>query len=154
MDGTSLAIGRADIGFSAAHFSVHGGRSELLHGHNYRVFLRLHGEVGAEGTIVDFGGPKRLLRALCAELDERMLLATRSAQIQVTEAGDTVNVREGDRRFVFPRGDVVLLPIQNTTCECLAAHLLARFRARLGATAYRLELGVEEVPGQGAWVAE
>ena len=49
---------------------------------------------------------------------------------------------------------MVLLPVVNTTCECLAAHLLGGLREQLGATAYRLELRVEEFPGQGASVTE
>ncbi|MDQ2960102.1 MAG: 6-carboxytetrahydropterin synthase [Candidatus Dormibacteraeota bacterium] len=152
MDAT-LELARADIGFSAAHFSVHDGRSERLHGHNYRVYLRLHGTVGAEGTVIDFAALKTALRAVCAELDERMLVPTRSAQLVVAEAGDTVTVTDGDRHFVFPRGDVVLLPIVNSTCECLAAHLLGRLSARLDAPGYRVELRVEETPGQGAAVS-
>ncbi len=48
----------------------------------------------------------------------------------------------------------MLLPVVNTTCECLAAHLLGALRERLGATSYRLELRVEELPGQGASVTE
>ena len=150
----SLELARADIGFSAAHFSIHDGRSERLHGHNYRVSLRLHGEVGTEGTVVDFAMLKAVLRELCAELDERMLVPTRSPHLQVTESAAEVVLTEGVRRFVLPRGDVVLLPIVNSTCECLAAHLLARVRERLGSPAHRIDLRVEETPGQGAAVSD
>jgi 6-pyruvoyltetrahydropterin/6-carboxytetrahydropterin synthase len=149
-----LDLSRPDIGFSAAHFSIHQGRSERLHGHNYRVGLRVRGRIGEEGTIVDFADLKSVLRALCAELDERMLVPTRSPLVRVQETDDAIHLAEGGRRFVLPRGDVVLLPIVNTTCECLAAHLLAALRGRLGPTGYRLELLVEETPGQGARVAE
>ena len=62
--------------------------------------------------------------------------------------------REGARRFVFPRSDVCLLPVGNTTCECLAAHLLSRVRDTLEDADVRLEVTIEETPGQGATVAE
>jgi 6-pyruvoyltetrahydropterin/6-carboxytetrahydropterin synthase len=150
----SLELARPDIGFSAAHFSIHQGRSERLHGHNYRVFLRAHGSVSEEGTVVDFADLKRVLRELCAELDERMLVPTRCPWIRVDETAETVFLTEGTRRFLIPRDDVVLLPVINTTCECLAAHLLGELRGRLGPTGYRLELRVEETPGQGAAVTE
>ena len=55
---------------------------------------------------------------------------------------------------MFPHAEVRLLPIVNTTCECLAGHLLAGVRRRLGEAPVRLELSVEESPGQGATVAE
>jgi 6-pyruvoyltetrahydropterin/6-carboxytetrahydropterin synthase len=150
----SLELARGDIGFSAAHFSIHQGRSERLHGHNYRVSLRARGTVDGEGTVVDFSALKGALRALCAELDERMLVPTRSPHVRVEETNDGVTLTQGSRRFVIPRGDAVLLPVVNTTCECLAAHLLDAIRARLGVTGYRLEVRVEEIPGQGASVSE
>jgi 6-pyruvoyltetrahydropterin/6-carboxytetrahydropterin synthase len=149
-----LELARADIGFSAAHFSIHQGRSERLHGHNYRVILRVRGSIGEDGTVVDFAALKSALRALCAELDERMLVPTRSPHVRVEETADGVALTEGSRRFLLPRGDVVLLPVVNTTCECLAAHLLGALRERLGWSGYRLELLVEETPGQGASVSE
>jgi 6-pyruvoyltetrahydropterin/6-carboxytetrahydropterin synthase len=150
----SLELARGDIGFSAAHFSIHQGRSERLHGHNYRVSLQARGPVDAEGTVVDFSGLKGALRMLCAALDEHMLVPTRSPHVRVEETADGVVLTEGSRRFVIPRGDAVLLPVVNTTCECLAAHLLGALREQLGGTPYRLELRVEEFPGQGASVSE
>jgi 6-pyruvoyltetrahydropterin/6-carboxytetrahydropterin synthase len=150
----SLELARGDIGFSAAHFSIHQGRSERLHGHNYRVSLRARGTVDDEGTVVDFSALKDALRALCAELDERMLVPTRSPHVRVEETTDGLTLTEGSRRFLIPRGDAVLLPVVNTTCECLAAHLLHAIRDRLGVTGYRLEVRVEEIPGQGASVCE
>ena len=149
-----LRLTRADIGFSAAHFSVIDGAAERLHGHNYRVILRARGSVGAEGTVVDFHALKAVLRDVCAELDERMLLPTLSPTVRVVQDGDRVTVDAGARRYVLPVDDVRLLPVVNSTCECLAAHLLAAVRARLGSAPVRLSLGVEELPGQGAVVEE
>ena len=149
-----LNLIRADIGFSAAHFSVVGGRAERLHGHNYRVGLRATGTMRADGTLVDFAVLKRALRDVCANLDERTLLPLQSDRVEVREEGDHVAVDEGSRHFRFPRDDVRLLPIPNTTCESLATHLLLAVRTRLGEAPVRLELTVEETPGQSATVAE
>ena len=148
----TLELARGDIGFSAAHFSIHDGRSERLHGHNYCVFLRVSGEVGREGTVVDFSRLKALLREACAELDERMLVPTRSPSLHVVDLGDSVEVTEGTRRFVLPHDDVVLLPIVNSTCECIAAYLLERLTPRVEGSVHDIEVRVEESPGQGAAV--
>jgi len=149
-----LNLLRADIGFSAAHFSIVGGRAERLHGHNYRVGLRARGALRADGTLVDFAVLKRALRDVCASLDERTLLPLQSDRVEVREEGEQVAVVEGTRHFRFPSEDVCLLPIPNTTCESLATHLLLSVRARLGDAPVRLELTVEETPGQSATVAE
>lgn len=150
----TLELARSDIGFSAAHFSVVDGRSERLHGHNYTVTLRAHGHVRGDGSVVDFAVLKRLLRAACAELDERMLVPADAEHLQISSEGSDVVVRHMSLRYVFPAGDVRLLPIVNTTCECLADHLLDVIRAGLGDLPVRLDIRVEESPGQGATVSE
>lgn len=150
----ALDLTRSDIGFSAAHFSVVGGRAERLHGHNYRVRLRARGAVAADGTLVDFAVLKQALREVCADLDERTLVPLHSDRVTVHVDRDDVAVTEGSRHFRFPREDVCLLPTPNTTCESLAAHLLAQVRGRLGQLPVVLELGVEEKPGQSAIVTE
>ena len=149
-----LDLARGDIGFAAAHFSVVGGRAERLHGHNYRVRVRARGSVAADGTLVDFAVLKRALRDVCAELDEHMLLPLQSDRVTVRTEGEDVAVTEGSRHFLFPRNDVCLLPIPNTTCEALAAYVLTEVRARLGPLPVRLRLSVEETPGQSATVDE
>jgi 6-pyruvoyltetrahydropterin/6-carboxytetrahydropterin synthase len=152
--GVSVELARGDLGFSAAHFSVVGGVSERLHGHNYRVSLSASGAVGDDGAVVDFRLLKAAIRAECSALDERTLIPADSTALTVSSHDEAVEVREGQRRFVFPRNDIVLLPVTNTTCECLAMYLLARVRARLGALPVRLQLRVEELPGQGATATE
>lgn len=150
-----LDVDKEGIGFSAAHFSILEGGSERIHGHNYRVALRAAGTVRGDGTLVDFAALKAALRAECAELDHRMLLPGECPEVEVGDGGDGhLAVREGDRRFLFPAAEVRVLPVRNTTCECLAGYLLARVRGRLGALPVRLELRIEESPGQGATVGE
>src|SRR5947209_15662184 len=148
-----LGIDKERLGFAAAHFSILEGGSERIHGHNYRVALRAAGTVRRDGTLVDFAALKGALRAECAELDHRMLLPGECPDVEVgAEQDGHVAVRQGDRRFLFPAAEVRLLPVRNTTCECLAAWLLGRLRGRLGELPVRLEVRVEESPGQGATV--
>ena len=154
-DHAVLEVDKPVHGFAAAHFSVLDEGTEPLHGHNYRVRLRASGAVRGDGSVVDFASLKAAIAAECEALDHSVLLPTGSDRVAVSERGDGhVEVREGERCFVFPRAEVRLLPIVNTTCECLAGHLLAGVRRRLGEAPVRLELSVEESPGQGATVAE
>jgi 6-pyruvoyltetrahydropterin/6-carboxytetrahydropterin synthase len=150
-----LEIDKERLGFAAAHFSILEGGSERIHGHNYRVALRARGTVRPDGTVVDFAALKSAVRAECEALDHRMLLPGESPAVAIdAEQDGHVAVREGDRRFLFPADEVRVLPVANTTCECLAGWMLGRVRARLGELPVRLELTVEESPGQGATVAE
>lgn len=150
-----LEIHKDRLGFAAAHFSILEGGSERIHGHNYRVGLRAHGSVRPDGTVVDFAALKRAVSDECSALDHHMLIPGECPDVVVEEQADGhVSLRQGDRRFLFPAAEVSVLPVRNTTCECLAAWLLGRLRARLGELPVRLEVTVEESPGQGATVAE
>jgi 6-pyruvoyltetrahydropterin/6-carboxytetrahydropterin synthase len=142
--------------FSAAHFIAYKGFREPLHGHNYQVTVAVSGSVGADGYVLDFGVVKEITRAVCAELDERVLVPARSDCLTVTEEGPSVvMVYEDGARFVLPKSDCVLLPIVHASAEELAAYVLERLRAALRAHETRglteLEVGVGEAPGQAAF---
>jgi 6-pyruvoyltetrahydropterin/6-carboxytetrahydropterin synthase len=57
-------------------------------------------------------------------------------------------------RYVMPRHDALLLPVDNISVEALAGHAAALLRdeiTRLGLPhAISLEIAIEESPGQGA----
>jgi len=153
---TVIHVEKGSLGFAAAHFSCHSQVREMLHGHNYTVGLRVHGEVKADGTVIDFADLKTILRQECGALDHHMIVPTESVDLSVeTTEDDHIALRHRDgTRFLFPAGDCVLLPIINSTCECLAAYLLGRLRDRLGSRDLILEVSVDESPGQGARVTE
>jgi 6-pyruvoyltetrahydropterin/6-carboxytetrahydropterin synthase len=140
--------------FSAAHFIAYRGFRERLHGHNYRVSIALHGQLGPQGYVVDFGVVKRIARRLCDRLDEHVLIPERSDCLTVREDGPSVVVQyEGDE-FRFPRGDVQLLPIVHTSVEELAQYLAGELRQELAVEGVgsldAIEIGVEETTGQQA----
>jgi len=144
--------------FAAGHFITYGGRCETLHGHNYRVRVEVEGELDENSYVWDFVSLKRLMRRLVDELDHKMLLPLDSSSIIVTQEGDSVEVVYKERRYVFPRSDVVLLPVPNTTAEMLAQYLAGRTKEQLqreGCTGlHALVLEVEESFGQSAWYRE
>jgi len=156
----SVVVAKDYLKFSAAHFIAYPGFREPLHGHNYQVSVRIEAELGPDGYVLDFGLVKRVAKALCEELDERVLLPERSDCLVVTRTEDAVEVRtEAGHRFRFPAADVRLLPIAHSSAEELAAYLLARLREALrGAAGGRglaaLEVGVAEAPGQAAYCRE
>src|SRR2546428_5678278 len=141
---------------AAAHFTASPGFREPLHGHNYQVSVRVEADLGPDGYVLDFGLVKRVAKALCEELDERVLLPERSDCLIVTRTEDAVEVRtEAGHRFRFPAADVRLLPIAHSSAEELAAYLLARLREALrGEAGGRRPAapggGVAGAPGQAA----
>src|SRR6059036_3006382 len=156
----SVVVSKDYLKFAAAHFIAYPGFREPLHGHNYQVSVRIEADLGPDGYVLDFGLVKRVAKALCDELDERVLVPEASDCLAVTRLTDAVEVTtESGDRFRFPAADVRLLPIAHSSAEELAAYLLGRLRDALrgeagGRGLAALEVGVAEAPGQVAFCRE
>ncbi|HEX7448846.1 MAG TPA: 6-pyruvoyl tetrahydropterin synthase family protein [Pirellulales bacterium] len=144
--------------FSAAHFITYNGNiCERLHGHNYRVTVEVFGPLDENHYVVDFIALRDAMREIVAELDHRVLLPTDHGQIKVTADEQSVEATFEDRRWMFPRGDCVLLPVPNTTAEMLAQYIARRLLTALAALAPngsrispRVRIEVDECEGQSA----
>ena len=143
--------------FCCGHFiSYDGHQCERLHGHNYRAAIEIEGPLTADYYVFDFVALKARAKEITDELDHHMLLATRNPVIKLEENDGRVRVRYKDREWVFPRGDCILLPIENTTAELIARYLAGRLadalRSRHGFVPQVLRVEVEENVGQSATV--
>lgn len=139
--------------FSAAHFiTFNGNVCERLHGHNWRVAVSAEGALDENFYVVDFIALRDAVQKIVNELDHRMLLPIQHRAIHVRAGDREVEATFEDRRWVFPREDCVLLPIENTTAERLAWWIGQRLQSELAAAARRLvtalEIEVEENFGQ------
>lgn len=141
--------------FSAAHFiTFNGNVCERLHGHNYRVAAEVFGPLDENQYVIDFIALRDTLHALVLELDHHVLLPTDHPLIRVTADETSVEAVFEERRWVFPRGDCVLLSVPNTTAEMLARYLGRRLLAELAARGMsrpqRVRIEVDECEGQSA----
>ena len=151
-----VAVQKDYLVFAAAHFITYGGKCEKLHGHNYRVRVELVGTLDQNAYVLDFILLKQIMRPLVDQLDHKMLLPLGNPHLDVEadERAVRVRYRDGEREYLFPHDDVLLLPIVNTTAEMLAWYLAGRLREELaerGAdNVVSLAVEVEESFGQSA----
>ncbi len=148
-----IRIEKPHLVFSAAHFiTFDGDVCERLHGHNYHVTAELHGPLDENHYVADFIAVRDALQTIVAALDHRMLLPTKHQTIHVIEQEREIVVSHGERRWVFPKEDCVLLPVANTTAELLARYLgeqlLEALRQRLGFSPQKIQIAVDECDGQ------
>jgi 6-pyruvoyltetrahydropterin/6-carboxytetrahydropterin synthase len=130
-----IRVAGDDLSFSAGHFITFGdGHCERLHGHTYRVAVEIFGPLNDSCYVVDFLVVHATLKGILAELDHRMLLPTRHSAIRVSTQNGEVEVRLGERRWILPEDDCLLLPIANTTTEMLAQYVGERFLAALASS--------------------
>jgi 6-pyruvoyltetrahydropterin/6-carboxytetrahydropterin synthase len=139
--------------FSAAHFiTFNGNVCERLHGHNYRVQVDLESRLDENHYVIDFIALRDALKAITDELDHHMLLPTSHPMIHVHACDREVEVTFEERRWVFPRGDCILLPVPNTTAELVAEYigrrLLDDLQRTTGTRPDLLRVAVDENHGQ------
>jgi 6-pyruvoyltetrahydropterin/6-carboxytetrahydropterin synthase len=152
-----IRVARELFKFSSAHMTVFpDGRKERLHGHNYGMAVQLELADASFERMVDFAAIKQAGRAFALRLRERVLLAEQNRHFEVVRQDDVeLEFRLAGKRYVLPREDVLLLPIDNVSTEALAGYASAvlgeELRAALPAGAVTgIEVTVEESPGQGA----
>lgn len=139
------------------HMTVYpNGRKERLHGHNFRVFLDVDLADGSLARMVDLDVFRHTLDAICAAWKERLLLPARNPFLElVRDDGAEIEFRLCGQRYVCPREDVALLPIENASVEGLAEHVAHVLVERVAGAVDRsvvvgLEVRIEELPGIGA----
>lgn len=148
-----LVLARAEHKFAVAHMTVFpDGSKERLHGHNYTVEVALEVASVELAAMVPFQAIKEAVAALCASWKEHVLLAARCPHLRIAhDDGRELEFTLCGDRYVLPRGDVVLLPIDNISVEALAAHAAELLFSKLALPHVRaLEVGIYEGPGQGA----
>jgi len=151
----SVRLDGDGLRFAAAHFATFDNELEPLHGHNYRVTVEIIGSLTKDSWVIDFGRAKQIVRHICEELDHRFLLQEGGRRLRALHDADSWIIEFGPRRYVMPIGDVVALPIDNTTAERLAewfaGRILDALKAAGDANADVVRVGVEEAPGQSGW---
>jgi 6-pyruvoyltetrahydropterin/6-carboxytetrahydropterin synthase len=154
----SISIAKDYLKFSAAHFLIFpDGTAERLHGHNYKVFVDVHTDLNEHGLVVNFKEIKPLVREVCDELDEHLLIPGEHPVLTAVRVGAQMEIRYRERRYLIPAEEVIVLPIGNTSAENLAAWfgrtLHERMTAKWASLRVRqLSIGIEETPGQrGTW---
>ena len=150
-----VTVSKDYLVFASGHFITYGGgMCETLHGHNYRAGVTLSGEVDEHALVFDFVALKNELERIVAPLDHRMLLPSGNREMEIVHADGEFEVRHGDRRYLFPEQDVVVLPVPNTTAEMIAGWILDQLVERLidrgAGGVHEIEVEVEESFGQSA----
>lgn len=150
-----ISIARDQYKFSVAHMTVFpDGTKERLHGHNYTVAVAIDVARVDLQAMIAFAPIKDAIGQLCAEWKERVLIATKNPFLEIVRDDSELELKLCGERYVFPRGDALLLPIDNISVEALASHvatlLLERIKVLDAPHVHALEVTIEEYPGQGA----
>jgi 6-pyruvoyltetrahydropterin/6-carboxytetrahydropterin synthase len=150
-----IVLAREQYKFSCAHMTVFAdGTKERLHGHNYTIAVVIEVERVELSAMIPFAPIKTALGELCAAWKEHLLLASDNPFFEVVRDDDELEFKLCGERYVLPRQDALLLPLDNVSVEALAAHIAALLRDRIAlldaSHVVSIEVTVAESPGQGA----
>jgi len=122
---STIEIAKQYLHFSVAHFTIFSATSrERLHGHNFRIAVRITGEVDDNGLCFDYAIYKDLLQRLCSRFDEYTLIAKNSPHLDIKEDGDYFQVTHNDISMPLLKTDTLLIPVRNITIEEMSSYLL------------------------------
>ncbi|MHA1941013.1 MAG: 6-pyruvoyl trahydropterin synthase family protein [Candidatus Hodarchaeales archaeon] len=121
--------------FSASHFLIGFDKCDRLHGHNYRVKLRVRYKPGITDEISDFRIINSILKNVLKGLDHKILLAGNSSETEILSSKTELNweVYLKDKMYSFPKKDVLILEdLSQTTAENLAIYIHKSLNREIG----------------------
>jgi 6-pyruvoyltetrahydropterin/6-carboxytetrahydropterin synthase len=95
--------------------------------------------------VIDFSRVKQIVQEECALLDHKILVPIQSPFLEIMNTEISVTLKSKTKKYIFPRGDCVLLDIGAVTSELLAAYFWRRLAPKLADTEFSIL--IEETPG-------
>ena len=95
-----------------------------------------------------------MTKEIADTLDHKFILQLESRILKINESTTSWEINYLDKQYIFPKSDVVALPIDNSTAERIAewfAEQLADSLSSRKGKFTKLTVGIEEMPGQAGW---
>lgn len=152
----SIRVYKQYFNFASSHFMLFkDGTREPLHGHNYRVQVKGNAIDLNDDMVFDFLNIKPIIRQVCDSLDHKLLIPANNPHLEIEYGEKNISLNTRDESFFsIPKTDVLILPIENTSAERIAAYMAYQIRdlvfEKFQFEFKELEIEVEETPGQAA----
>lgn len=152
----SIRVYKQYFNFASSHFMLFkDGTREPLHGHNYRVQIKGNAPDLNDDMVFDFLNIKPIVREVCDSLDHKLLIPENNPHLKIeTREKNIILTTRDESFFSIPETDVLILPIENTSAERIAAYIAFQIREKVLLKFQfefkELEIEVEETPGQSA----
>jgi 6-pyruvoyltetrahydropterin/6-carboxytetrahydropterin synthase len=123
-----VVLNSSSIKFSACHFLKEPSQCSRLHGHNYYVSVEISHSLDENHFVVDFLELKEELASIVEPMDHYILIPTDSKDLQIKEDKESVEIITSNKRYIFPRDDILFLPLSATTSELMAKYIHSKLK--------------------------
>jgi len=121
----TIEISKQAHNFSIGHFTIFSQTErEDLHGHNFQLQCNVTASLGEDGLIFDYAILKKIMKALCDELDEQTILPSKSPFLDISEDDAYIIAKFDKEKLYFLKRDVTVLDIANSTIEEFSYYFL------------------------------
>lgn len=157
---------QSNLRFSSAHVIPGHESCGFIHGHSYFVDIEIEGErAGKFDFVADFKDVKGYTKAVCKELDHRLLIPVynelidfkdfdkQSGFVDELKQNTTIHFKIDGKGYSIPSEDCVLLPLPYTSAEELSKYFAENLAQKLSESYDNLKyisVCVNEGIGQGA----
>ena len=152
-----IRIRKEALKFAASHMTVFpDGTKESLHGHQYQPTLTITVREASFESMIPFSRFKEAMKKIANLWDEKVLIASENPHFKkVRRSRKEFEFKLCGKRYVLPSEEVVLLKVDNITCEQLARAYFEFLRSELedefeASNVLSISVYIEESPGQGA----
>lgn len=124
---TEIELFRDDMKFSAAHFTIFSSiEREMLHGHNFHVYIKLGASVDENGLAFDYTSCRDKILELCCALNGRCLMPSKSKYLTFIATEENYEFIFNNQKIILPKNDVLLMPLENISTELLSDWFLEK----------------------------
>jgi len=126
---------------SSGHIVDGNTKCSRLHGHNWFVYVKIIGDIGEDGMVLDFLEVKRIID----ELDHKFILTKKQI---VREEGNSYIVKAGGRDYVLPKDVCFVINKPFSTSEYLTEYFIEKFSEILKARLkrFKVKIIIQETP--------
>ncbi len=150
---TEIRIRKEALKFAASHMTVFAdGSKESLHGHHYVPTVRITLKDTSFAKMIAFSEIKAAMKKIAQLWDEKVLLAVQNPFFKIKKNSRTsISFTLCKKEYLLPSDEVVLLRVDNITCENLARAYYEFLNMELDFKKFKsVTVDIEESAGQGA----
>jgi len=151
-----IRIRKDALKFASSHMTVFSdGTKESLHGHHYQPTVTIQFREASFKKMIPFAAVKIGMKKISNLWDEKVLIAIENPYFKkIKHSQESFEFSLCGKKYVLPADEVVLLKVDNVTCEGLAEAYYHFLEMELdlfeNQNITSVQVFIEESPGQGA----